>query len=79
MLQTVGVSVEILRAKAVVNLCPSERGSIEVWTDSFGLFAGGGDEGMIDRLIAAAVAEGFIGVDSEAGWVCADGVGQVVF
>ena len=55
MLLTVGVSVAILNVRAVVDLWPSERGSIEVWTESFGLFAGGWDEGIIDRLIAAAV------------------------
>lgn len=58
MLLTVGVSVAMLRVRAVVDLCPSERGSIEVWTESFGLFAGGCVEGITDRLIAAAAAAG---------------------
>lgn len=56
MLLTVGVSVAMLRVRAVVDLCPSERGSIEVWMESFGLLVGGCVEGITDRLIAAAAA-----------------------
>lgn len=48
----------MLRVRAVVDLCPRERGSIEVWMESLGLFAGGCDVGITDRLIAAAAAGG---------------------
>lgn len=44
----------MLRVRALVDLRPSERGSMEVWMDSLGLFAGGCDEGIIDKVIAAA-------------------------
>lgn len=70
-----GVSVAMLRVRAVVDLCPSERGSIEVWMESFGLFVGGCVEGITDRLIAAAAAAAGTPASAAAAVAVAGGAG----